>query len=376
MDRTSRSSPRRAASPSSPARRAARAAASPPRSARPAPTVVCTGRSSRVGRRDSDYDRPETIEETAELVDVARRRRRRRRRGPPRRRTRCARWPSGSAGSTAASTCSSTTSGAAEVLKGGPPSGTRRSGSTTSTTGCASSGSAIDTHLITSHHLLPLLVERPGGLLVEVTDGTADYNADALPDLGLLRPGQGGGEPARVLARATSWRRTAPRRSPSRPGWLRSEMMLDNFGVTEENWRDARPTARGRPHRRLRRSPRRRASSAGPSRPSPPIPSGPAGTSGRSPRRSWPASTGSPTSTGSRPTRGKNSRHFSKSVHCFVDTARAALFTHGVTYDSIISNGRWFDGTGAPSAIRNIGIRNGHVVAISADHSTRPAARR
>jgi NAD(P)-dependent dehydrogenase (short-subunit alcohol dehydrogenase family) len=37
---------------------------------------------------------------------------------------------------------------------------------------------AIDTHLITSHHLLPLLVDRPGGLLVEITDGTAAYNAD------------------------------------------------------------------------------------------------------------------------------------------------------------------------------------------------------
>lgn len=36
---------------------------------------------------------------------------------------------------------------------------------------------AIDTHLITSHHLLPLLVDRPGGLLVEVTDGTTAYNA-------------------------------------------------------------------------------------------------------------------------------------------------------------------------------------------------------
>src|SRR5687768_7430429 len=36
----------------------------------------------------------------------------------------------------------------------------------------------VDTHLITAHHALPLLIERPGGLLVEVTDGTADYNAD------------------------------------------------------------------------------------------------------------------------------------------------------------------------------------------------------
>ena len=36
----------------------------------------------------------------------------------------------------------------------------------------------IDTHLITAHFALPLLIERPGGLLVEVTDGTAEYNAD------------------------------------------------------------------------------------------------------------------------------------------------------------------------------------------------------
>ena len=37
---------------------------------------------------------------------------------------------------------------------------------------------AIDTHLITSHHALPLLCAAPGGLVVEVTDGTAAYNAD------------------------------------------------------------------------------------------------------------------------------------------------------------------------------------------------------
>ena len=36
----------------------------------------------------------------------------------------------------------------------------------------------VDTHLITAHYALPLLIERPGGLLVEVTDGTAEYNAE------------------------------------------------------------------------------------------------------------------------------------------------------------------------------------------------------
>ncbi|ART69896.1 hypothetical protein BTO20_16085 [Mycobacterium dioxanotrophicus] len=38
-----------------------------------------------------------------------------------------------------------------------------------------------------------------------------------------------------------------------------------------------------------------------------------------------------------------------------------------MTFDTIIRNGRWFDGTGAPSAVRTIGIRDGHVVAISPD---------
>src|SRR6187551_675427 len=35
----------------------------------------------------------------------------------------------------------------------------------------------IDTHAITSHHAIPLLIRRPGGLVIEMTDGTAEYNA-------------------------------------------------------------------------------------------------------------------------------------------------------------------------------------------------------
>lgn len=49
----------------------------------------------------------------------------------------------------------------------------------------------------------------------------------------------------------------------------------------------------------------------------------------------------------------------------FVDRLIGALFYDGVTYDTIIRNGRWFDGTGAPSAVRNIGIRNGHITTIT-----------
>jgi NAD(P)-dependent dehydrogenase (short-subunit alcohol dehydrogenase family) len=97
---------------------------------------------------------------------------------------------------------------------------------------------AIDTHLITAHFALPLLIQRPGGLLVEVTDGTADYNAanyrlSPYYDLSKVAVNRMAWAHAKDLAQhqATAVSLT--------PGWLRSEMMLDLFGVTEENWRDA-----------------------------------------------------------------------------------------------------------------------------------------
>lgn len=96
----------------------------------------------------------------------------------------------------------------------------------------------IDTHLITAHYALPLLIERPGGLLVEVTDGTAAYNAEHYrlsPFYDLVKTGviRMAWAHAKDLAKygATSVSIT--------PGWLRSEMMLEAFGVIEENWRDA-----------------------------------------------------------------------------------------------------------------------------------------
>jgi len=93
---------------------------------------------------------------------------------------------------------------------------------------------AIDTHLITAHHALPLLIERPGGLHVEVTDGTAEYNADhyrlsPFYDLAKVAATRMAWAHAKDLAKhgATSVSLT--------PGWLRSEMMLEAFGVNEEN---------------------------------------------------------------------------------------------------------------------------------------------
>jgi NAD(P)-dependent dehydrogenase (short-subunit alcohol dehydrogenase family) len=96
---------------------------------------------------------------------------------------------------------------------------------------------AVDTHLITSHFALPLLIRRRGGLVVEMTDGTADYNArnfrvNAFYDL------------AKWTVLRLAWiqgHELAPHGGVAvalTPGWLRSEMMLDNYGVTEENWRD------------------------------------------------------------------------------------------------------------------------------------------
>jgi NAD(P)-dependent dehydrogenase (short-subunit alcohol dehydrogenase family) len=97
---------------------------------------------------------------------------------------------------------------------------------------------AVDTHLITAHHALPLVIERPGGLLVEVTDGTADYNADhyrisPFYDLAKVAINRLGWAHAKDLAPhgATAVSLT--------PGWLRSEMMLEHYGVSEANWRDA-----------------------------------------------------------------------------------------------------------------------------------------
>ncbi|MFF3611753.1 SDR family oxidoreductase [Streptomyces sp. NPDC002580] len=97
---------------------------------------------------------------------------------------------------------------------------------------------AVETHAITSHHALPLLLRGPGGLVVEMTDGTAEYNRDTyrisffydLAKSAVLRMAFALGHelgPRGATAVALT------------PGWLRSEMMLETFGVTEENWRDA-----------------------------------------------------------------------------------------------------------------------------------------
>lgn len=198
-------------------------------------TVYCTGRSTRNAR--SEYDRPETIEETAELVTAA-----------------------GGVGVAIQVDHLEADQVAAladrigrdhgrldllvndiwggERLKGGPAQWNTPIWEHDLPTGLRILRLAVETHLITSHHLLPLLVKRPGGLVIEVTDGTAEYNSSryrlsvyydlAKTAVNRLAFSQGH-ELAAVGGTAVA----------ITPGFLRSEMMLDGFGVTEQTWRES-----------------------------------------------------------------------------------------------------------------------------------------
>jgi NAD(P)-dependent dehydrogenase (short-subunit alcohol dehydrogenase family) len=193
-------------------------------------TVYCTGRTTREGR--SEYDRPETIEETAELVDAA-----------------------GGQGIAVAVDHVEPAQvealvrridveqGRLDVLVNDIWGGERLFEWNAPVwehdleKGLRLLRVAIDTHLITSHFALPLLIRRPGGLVVEMTDGTRDYNAEhyrvcAFYDLA---------KTAVIRLAFAQSEELAPHGCTAvalTPGWMRSEMMLDHYGVTEANWRD------------------------------------------------------------------------------------------------------------------------------------------
>jgi NAD(P)-dependent dehydrogenase (short-subunit alcohol dehydrogenase family) len=138
--------------------------------------VYATGRSSRAAGR-SEIGRPETIEETGDLIAAA---------------------------------------GGLRMLRMG-----------------------VDTHLITAHAALPLLLRGDRGLLVEMTDGTAEVNANYREGVGfyydLVKANV-----SRIVLSLTHELRDRPVTALGvTPGWLRSEAMLDGFGVTEATWRDA-----------------------------------------------------------------------------------------------------------------------------------------
>lgn len=194
-------------------------------------TVYVSGRSTR--ERRSEYDRPETIEETAELVDAAG--------------GRGIAVPTDHLDPTQVEALVGRIAreqGRLDVLVNDVWGGEKLIEWDTPIwkhpldKGLRMLRLAIDTHLVTSHYALPLLLGRPGGLLVEMTDGTAAYNAthyriNAFYDL------------AKTSVTRLAWglaQELAPHGATAvalTPGWLRSEMMLEAFGVTEANWRDA-----------------------------------------------------------------------------------------------------------------------------------------
>jgi len=200
-------------------------------------TVVCTGRTSRDNPLPSDYSRPETIEETAELVTEL-----------------------GGTGVPVAvdhldpeqvSTLAERVRRdhgsiqvlvndiwGAEVLKGAPPEWNTPVWEHDLDKGLRILRLGVETHLVTSHHLLPLLVGEPGGLLVEVTDGTTEYNASTYRisvfyDLAKVAVNR------LAFSQGHELRPHGGTAVAITPGFLRSEIMLEHFGVSEENWRDA-----------------------------------------------------------------------------------------------------------------------------------------
>jgi NAD(P)-dependent dehydrogenase (short-subunit alcohol dehydrogenase family) len=97
---------------------------------------------------------------------------------------------------------------------------------------------AVDTHAITSHFAIPLLIKTRGGLVVEMTDGTDEYNAtnyrvSFFYDLAKASVNR------MAFALAHELQPHGATAVSLTPGWLRSEAMLEAYGVTEANWRDA-----------------------------------------------------------------------------------------------------------------------------------------
>lgn len=97
----------------------------------------------------------------------------------------------------------------------------------------------LDAHVITSSVLLPLLLRRRGGLLVEMTDGTAEYNTRYRRGTTLAFYVAKASAHLLAIGQAAETEEHGCTVVAFTPGWLRSEAMLDEFGVTEEHWRDA-----------------------------------------------------------------------------------------------------------------------------------------
>ena len=102
----------------------------------------------------------------------------------------------------------------------------------------------VHTHLITSRAAIPLMLATATangtrGLVIEMTDGTAEANAEFRRNVGfyydLVKANV-----ERIVKGLTAELKDYPVTAVGvTPGWLRSESMLENFGVTEDTWREA-----------------------------------------------------------------------------------------------------------------------------------------
>ena len=208
-------------------------------------TVYVTGRTTR--ERRSEYDRPETIEETAALVDEAGGR------GIPVRVDHLV-----PAEVRALVEHIESEQGRLDVLVNDVWGGERLIEWDVPVWAHSLEGGlrmlrlAVDTHIITSHFALPLLIRNEGGLVVEMTDGTAEYNAEHYRNSLFY-------DLAKTSVIRMAWAQAqelAPHGCTAvalTPGWMRSENMLDHYGVGESNWRDA--TAQ-EPHFAISETPR------------------------------------------------------------------------------------------------------------------------
>jgi len=110
----------------------------------------------------------------------------------------------------------------------------------------------IDTHAITSHFALPLLIRRPGGLVIEMTDGTTESNAAYRAEAGFFYDLVKVSVQRMALAQSEELKPHGCTALALTPGWLRSEAMLEAFGVTESTWQDA---TKNQPHFVISESP-------------------------------------------------------------------------------------------------------------------------
>jgi len=97
----------------------------------------------------------------------------------------------------------------------------------------------VHTHLITAAKALPLMLEGERGLLIEMTDGTHEVNQAYREGVGFYYDLVKANVERILIGLTAELRDTSVTAVAVTPGWLRSENMLDLFGVTEQNWREA-----------------------------------------------------------------------------------------------------------------------------------------